>query len=207
MNFNKSIESIFDLSEKSPPLRKTLTSLLKTKLSKKGLKGPWKHDFKNHCIKCGKVFHLQKHHITYQPELVVFLCVKCHKQITMLNTIGSAVAGGSLKHRPNYTNRLRITLWRWFSQRPSAWPVNGADKPVKKLTNSFVLSILKKKRFKIEVQPLEDKPDKCLLKNSPTKTHLNVEPLPSRNRRELGVFGETYLCDGFAGTPLTYCVF
>ena len=101
---------------------------------------PWKHDFKNNCIKCNTAYHLQKHHIVYEPPVVVFLCQTCHRKITGLNSRAAGIAGTNLKTKPNYTNRVRITLWRWFKDNP--WPVDKNNKPVRRLSKTKIREIL-----------------------------------------------------------------
>ena len=91
---------------------------IKKKISKSPrrnrLAGPWRHDFKNNCVKCNRAYHLQRHHITYDPPLTAFLCETCHKQITKLNTAAALIARTNLKTRPTYTNKIRVIIWRWF---------------------------------------------------------------------------------------------
>ncbi len=103
---------------------------------------PWKHDFKNNCVKCNRAYHLQKHHIVYNPALIVFLCETCHSRVTGLNSRAAVVADTSLYHKPIYTNKIRVILWRWFLANP--WPVDKSNKPVKRLSKTSVRNILSK---------------------------------------------------------------
>ena len=120
------------------------------KTTLKGLKGPWKHDFKNSCQKCRKTFHLQNHHITYHPALTAFLCEDCHRKITSLNARGSWVAGGNKRTKTKYTNKIRVILWRWFLKY--TWPIDSEGFPVKRVSKSFVRKILVNANFKFEEQ-------------------------------------------------------
>ena len=145
------IKSKFDLSGKSTTVEdeltralgakvvKILTTKKKTKAQK--LAGPWKHDFKNHCVKCNKAFHLQRHHIIYSPPAVVFLCAQCHSKITGINTRAAGIAGTSVEYKPHYTNKIRRILWRWFMS--NSWPVDSGGKPVKRLSKTKIRNILK----------------------------------------------------------------
>ena len=145
----------------------------RVKFKNKKLRGPWKNDFKNSCAKCSTTFHLQRHHITYEPELTVFLCYECHRRITGLNARGSSIAHGNIKTRTTYTNRIRVILWRWFLN--SRWPVTSGGNPIKRLSRTFVKEILQKANFKIEVQSLGE-----LSSNAGerlNKSHLNTELL------------------------------
>ena len=110
MNYSKQIKSIFDLSGKNPEVAE-LTAMVgdyiqqkkKEPKPKKGTRAymqsvPWKYDYNNHCVKCNRVYHLQKHHITYTPSLTVFLCEKCHSKITGMNTRAARIVGTSKKY-------------------------------------------------------------------------------------------------------------
>lgn len=63
------------------------------------------------CKKCKKRVKLERHHITYKPEIVVNICVKCHKKITRLNT--EASQSTSPWHR--LTNIERVFIWFKFN--------------------------------------------------------------------------------------------
>ncbi|MCP3924936.1 MAG: hypothetical protein GY714_20345 [Desulfobacterales bacterium] len=103
------------------------------------LAGPWKYDFKNKCKKCNRVFHLQKHHITYDPSLTVFLCEHHHDRITAVNTTAAKIFHTSKYHKPTYTNQIRVILWRWFIDNP--WPKKNGS-PVKTLETSLLKKIV-----------------------------------------------------------------
>jgi hypothetical protein len=60
------------------------------------------------CKKCGSIGKVHKHHITYSPTKLVVLCVRCHKLITTINTIGAIVT------HTKQDNVLRLKLWQWF---------------------------------------------------------------------------------------------
>jgi len=87
--------------------------MLGAEMSKKKYR-PWKHDRRHKCRKCSSSYHLQRHHITYKPEIIEYLCVKHHKQITALNTAAAPVAHTNLKTKTAYTNQIRVILWKWF---------------------------------------------------------------------------------------------
>lgn len=106
---------------------------------------PWRHDFNNNCIKCHRAYHLQIHHITYNPELTAFLCETCHSHITGLNSRAAGIAGTSKRFKPNYTNKIRVILWRWFLQNP--WPSDDDCKPLRRLSKTLIQKILRKAEF------------------------------------------------------------
>jgi ribosomal protein S27AE len=60
------------------------------------------------CVRCGSVNYLQRHHITYEPRKIAVICSKCHKLITLINTIASVVLGSKL------SVDIRTKLWKWF---------------------------------------------------------------------------------------------
>ena len=91
---------------------------------------PWKHDFKNNCIKCNRAYHLQEHHITYKPEIKAFLCETCHKKITKLNTAAAPIAKTNLTTKPVYTNKIRVMLWRWFVKAPKSVKYTTGNLPI-----------------------------------------------------------------------------
>jgi hypothetical protein len=68
------------------------------------------------CIRCKSTVKSTKHHITYEPELVVVLCDDCHSRITYINTVGAYATGISRTKEGNSVdvNRLRAKLWLWF---------------------------------------------------------------------------------------------
>lgn len=96
------------------------------------------------CVKCGSHEHLHRHHITYYPPNIVVLCRLCHSRITGLNTKGSLVAGGNKVTRTEYTNRLRIVLWKWFITNP--WPNK------RRVSRTEVRSILRGAKFVVELR-------------------------------------------------------
>ena len=91
---------------------------------------PWKHDFKNNCVKCNRAYHLQEHHITYKPEIKVFLCETCHKKVTKLNTAAAPIAKTNLITKPVYTNKIRVMLWRWFVKAPKSVKYTTGNLPI-----------------------------------------------------------------------------
>lgn len=98
---------------------------------------------KRRCVKCKGFGSIHRHHIIYEPEVVVDLCSVCHAKITGLNTKAARVAYSSKIHRKGYTNRLRLVLWNWFIN--NEWP----DK--KRISYIEVYRILEKAKFKIEL--------------------------------------------------------
>ena len=91
---------------------------------------PWKYDFKNNCVKCNRAYHLQEHHITYNPEIKAFLCETCHKKVTKLNTAAARVANTNLATKPVYTNKIRVMLWRWFVKAPKSVKYTTGNLPI-----------------------------------------------------------------------------
>ncbi len=170
---SKPQKTILDQSGRLSTPEKVLSSILgptplkvrkrpkvkKTRL--KGLKGPWRHDFKNFCVKCNSTFHLQRHHITYHPALTAFLCEDCHRRVTGLNARGSHVAGGNKKTKTTYTNKIRVILWRWFLANP--WPVDSTSTPLLRLSKTSVRGILDAANFQYEKW---ENPTACKLKRS-----------------------------------------
>jgi protein-arginine kinase activator protein McsA len=63
------------------------------------------------CKKCGKRAKLERHHIVYDPEITVTICIKCHKEITRLNK--QAARSTRVYHK--LTNLERILIWLRFS--------------------------------------------------------------------------------------------
>lgn len=151
-NYDLTKQDIVDSTGKVQSVTSWLTTTLGTKLpmkkkkparrSKKYMQSvPWKHDFKNNCVKCNRAYHLQKHHIVYNPSVEVFLCENCHSKITGMNSRAVKIAGTSLTYRRDYTNRVRIILWRWFKDNP--WPTQDG-KPVRRLSKTKIKEILHK---------------------------------------------------------------
>jgi len=113
------------------------------KKQKKAYDGPWKHDFKNNCVKCNRAFHLQRHHIIYDPPITAFLCHTCHERITRLNTAAAKIAHTSKKYKLKYTNQVRVRLWKWFIKE--SWPIDADGKAVKTPSETKIKDILKRK--------------------------------------------------------------
>lgn len=133
-------------------------------LQKSKYAGPWKHDFKNNCVKCNRAYHLQEHHITYNPSLTVFLCKTCHDRITALNSAAAIIARTSLTYRLTYTNKIRVILWQWFLK--SKW----SDKNI---LNILVKNILNESEF----NPLKSKMEttvETVRQNTGSKADFNM---------------------------------
>ncbi len=132
-----------------------------TKRTKKQMYSvPWKHDFKNNCVKCNRAYHLQKHHIIYTPSTTAFLCEKCHKKITNINTFAAGVANTSKVNRPNYTNRIRVTLWKWF--------LSCKDDSINAPTKAIIQEVLKTNKSEVwskspGIRAVTDTPTKHLV--------------------------------------------
>ena len=94
------------------------------------------------CAKCGKFGKVDRHHVTYDPVVLVNLCRSCHSRITSLNARAAFVAYTNKIKRKAYTNRVRLILWRWFMNNP--WPES------KRISKGDVVYILRKANFKIE---------------------------------------------------------
>lgn len=124
---------------------------------------------KRECLKCKDTKKLHRHHVTYEPCYRVYLCRTCHGRITSLNTIGSYVAHGSKKHRPEYTNKLRLTLWAWFLA--NTWP----DK--RRLSRDQVRSILSRLGFEIKLRG-KSYAGPC---GKPTKVHSGKKHITSQH--------------------------
>jgi hypothetical protein len=60
------------------------------------------------CKRCNSNEDLHKHHITYKPERIAFLCEYCHGRITGLNTRAACI-----QHKP-LTNEQRLFLFHYF---------------------------------------------------------------------------------------------
>ena len=102
------------------------------------------------CVKCGRSGRLHKHHILYDPCITAFLCPTCHSRITGINAKGSLVAGGNKQTRPDYTNRLRITLWKWFVVYP--WPQGKL-----RVSKTEIRAVLRAANFKVEPKSSESR--------------------------------------------------
>ena len=119
----------------------SISKVKKTRRSKAYMRSvPWKFDFKNNCVKCNRAYHLQRHHITYNPKLVVFLCETCHSRITGINTRAAVIAGTSVVFKTTYTNKIRVILWRYFIKTP--WPLDKKKKPIRRLSKLKIREIL-----------------------------------------------------------------
>ncbi len=71
------------------------------------------------CIRCGRrLMSNQRHHITYNPEQLVNICVKCHGLITTINAVFAGVIGSRL------SNDIRQKIWNVFlTIRNKDWPL------------------------------------------------------------------------------------
>lgn len=58
------------------------------------------------CKKQKKIFH--KHHVTYEPEVIVEICSICHERITRLNILISIACNHKL------SNYERDSIWSYF---------------------------------------------------------------------------------------------
>jgi len=130
---------------------------------------PWKHDHRHKCCKCSSSYHLHRHHITYQPPITEFLCVKHHKQITALNTAAAPVAHTNLKTKTTYTNQIRVILWRWFLSSKYTPELVTPVHIRKVLKNSLNL------KYRLSHKGNSDNAGK-----QPTEIRLNAEPVLSR---------------------------
>ena len=51
---------------------------------------------------------LDRHHITYKPRKLVWLCHKCHKHVTYLNMLRARALGRKLQYKD------RLAVWKYF---------------------------------------------------------------------------------------------
>ena len=70
--------------------------------------------FLTKCIRCSGTDKLTGHHVTYNPETIVTLCLICHSKITFINTVGAYATGIKLKEDEEQSNLLRTKLFMWF---------------------------------------------------------------------------------------------
>ena len=64
------------------------------------------------CLKCEKTKLLHKHHVTYDPEVIKWLCRICHGLITSINT---KIA---INRKRKLSNNLREYLFDIFLKIP-----------------------------------------------------------------------------------------
>lgn len=67
-----------------------------------------------YCVKCGKKYRLERHHVTYKPEQIALLCRKCHRLITTINFVASRKYGTNKEKKTKFTNVIRLALWTGF---------------------------------------------------------------------------------------------
>ena len=60
------------------------------------------------CVRCKRKQLLQRHHITYDPEKLTWLCFFCHAAITLVNKYAALAQGAAL------SNQRRLQLWEEF---------------------------------------------------------------------------------------------
>ena len=82
----------------------------KSNIDLSGRKKKKKEKAKRSCFKCGKTYRLQRHHVTYEPEVVKLLCRLCHLKITAMN---KAVARSTDPFH-TLTNAERLQNWEKF---------------------------------------------------------------------------------------------
>lgn len=66
------------------------------------------------CVKCKAKWGLQRHHVTYKPVKIALLCPRCHKAITLLNTVVGLEYKTHRKWKVEYTNVVRLAVWYGF---------------------------------------------------------------------------------------------
>jgi hypothetical protein len=71
-------------------------------------------DISRKCVKCGKKGHLHRHHVIYKPVIMADLCPRCHKVITLINTLAAQMFQTNKKTKVKMTNVVRLSLWRAF---------------------------------------------------------------------------------------------
>lgn len=69
---------------------------------------------KYRCSHCGSTQRIERHHVTYVPELIVPLCHKDHKKVTELNTQMARKFGRKLS---NEERRLLFGLFMLFNRK------------------------------------------------------------------------------------------
>ena len=62
------------------------------------------------CEKCKKYKPCDRHHVTYNPDVIVKICRTCHKKITLVNTIAAVLT------KKKMDNILRAVCWLWFKE-------------------------------------------------------------------------------------------
>ena len=95
------------------------------------------------CIKCGKIRGKRKsnhnHHITYQPEETIYLCARCHGDISSIDSIARQIYRKIFKERiirnSDLDNSLRKLMFIHFLNWSKIYP----SRPKRK---SFVKEIL-----------------------------------------------------------------
>jgi len=110
------------------------------------------------CVKCKKFGKVDRHHVTYVPEVIVDLCHECHSKITGLNSRAAFIAYTNKATKVTYTNRVRLIMWRWFIS--DEWPLDR-----KRICKTEVRNRLAKANLKIEVPEYAKKSRKFTKRN------------------------------------------
>ncbi len=101
------------------------------------------------CAACGcrdenkKYFH--KHHILYKPAFMTILCIRCHKEITRINTAKRAI-----KNNHPLTCNERVLIYSHFLDTKAGshdWLFLGSERKNKKRINKE-----KRKRKRLNVE-------------------------------------------------------
>jgi len=106
------------------------------------------------CKKSGKNNLLHRHHITYDPEKIVTLCVNCHKQILFLNHYYKRVTKVELD------NPFRELIFDRFMEYPDC---NYSEDSLKGFINQYIDQSVAYK-YKYPITPFAFKP-KVLRRN------------------------------------------
>jgi hypothetical protein len=67
-----------------------------------------------YCVKCGKKYRLERHHVTYKPEQIALLCRSCHRLITTINFVASRKYKTNKETKREFTNFVRLLMWTGF---------------------------------------------------------------------------------------------
>ena len=124
------------------------------------------------CIKCSSKNNIHRHHVTYDPEVIVLLCKRCHKLITNINTL----VAENYNERTTLTNSQRERLQSFFLIT-EIW-ILKAILPQRLLLLDKKQSHKKKDKIKKKQRILSKKKEKAL-RNLAVKFHgwIDVEQL------------------------------
>lgn len=123
------------------------------------------------CEMCGATEKIQRHHISYEPEIIQFLCVNCHKKVHghgvgtvgfkgtgagLLNSLREEIimlceAGATNKEIAKLIGVGKTTVSRW-KKRLGFKGMSKIDLPKRKRINVYLPSIIEIELWKIAQQ-------------------------------------------------------